>query len=66
MIEEITICYVITLLVHLYDNTCHHQGCAAQFEEVVGSTNLIHGEDRAEDITEYLLEVVGRGQITEG
>ncbi|MBO7576030.1 MAG: aminoacyl-tRNA deacylase [Bacteroidales bacterium] len=50
---------MVSGLVGLDDDAGHHEGGAAQLEEVVGGADLVHGQDVAEDFAEQAFRVVG-------
>ena len=63
MCEHIAVGYVQAGLVGLNNHLGDHQRRAAQLEEVVGGTHLVHGEDAGEDVAEESLHLVGRSHI---
>ncbi len=61
--EHIAIGHVNACLVGLNDDTGHHERGAAQFEEVVGGTDLVHSDNVFEDAAEQTFGVVSRLNI---
>ena len=49
--------------VRLDDDSCHHQGRAAQLEEVVRCAHFVQAEDAGKDVAEQFLDIVLRSHI---
>jgi len=61
--EDVAVGDMVSGLVGLDDDARHHEGGAAQLKEVVGSANLVHGEDVSENLAEEFLDLGGRLHI---
>ena len=61
--EDVAVGHMIAILIGLDDDAGDHERGASEFEEVVGGSDLIDGEDRGEDVAEEPLNIIGRGYV---
>ena len=61
--EDIAVSHVHSRFVGFDDDTRHHERGAAQIEEAVVGTDLVHGENLAEDAAEERFRIVGRCHV---